>query len=69
VLEEVANFIEPGITTLEVDEFAAERMKFYKAKSAFFGIPEVFRARFAFRSTNRSVHGLGGARRLEFVIL
>jgi methionine aminopeptidase len=28
VLEEVSGFIQPGITTLEVDEFAAERMHF-----------------------------------------
>ena len=37
VLEEVAAFIKPGLTTLEVDDFAAARMKHYGAKSAFLG--------------------------------
>ena len=37
VLGEVAEFVRPGITTREVDYFAAERIKSYGAKSAFLG--------------------------------
>jgi len=32
VLEEIAAFIKPGITTRQVDEFAAERIKSYGAR-------------------------------------
>ena len=37
VLDEIAAFIKPGVTTRQVDEFAAERIKLYGAKSAFLG--------------------------------
>jgi methionyl aminopeptidase len=37
VLEEIAAFIKPGITTRQVDEFAAARIKAHGAKSAFLG--------------------------------
>src|SRR5664280_2671444 len=37
VLEEVAAFVQPGVTTKDVDEFAASRIKHYGAKSAFLG--------------------------------
>jgi methionyl aminopeptidase len=45
-------FIQPGVTTREVDDFAAARMRNYGAKSAFLGYRK-FRARFAFRSTRK----------------
>ena len=35
VLDEVAAFIQPGMTTRDVDEYAASRIKHYGAKSAF----------------------------------
>ena len=37
VLNDVAAFIQPGITTRDVDEFAASRIKHFGAKSAFLG--------------------------------
>ena len=37
VLNEIAAFIKPGVTTKQVDDFAAERIKSYGAKSAFLG--------------------------------
>ena len=37
VLKDVAGFIQPGLTTRQVDEFAAGRIKHYGAKSAFLG--------------------------------
>jgi len=53
VLEEVALFIQPGVSTREVDEFAAARIKFYEAKSAFFGLPQISVPYLHFRSMNR----------------
>ena len=35
ILEEVAAFIQPGLTTREVDDYAAARMRVHGAKSAF----------------------------------
>ena len=37
VLEELAAFVKPGVTTRQMDEFAAEQMKKRGAKSAFLG--------------------------------
>jgi methionyl aminopeptidase len=37
VLNEVSSFIQPGLTTRQVDEFAASRMKQHGARSAFLG--------------------------------
>ena len=37
VRDEIAAFIKPGVTTRQVDDFAAERIRSYDAKSAFLG--------------------------------
>jgi len=37
VLDEITAFIKPGLTTRQVDEFAAARIKAHGAKSAFLG--------------------------------
>jgi len=37
VLDEVCEFIQPGITSRQVDEYAAGRMRHYGVKSAFLG--------------------------------
>jgi len=37
VLNDVAAFVRPGVTTKQVDEFAASRIRHYGAKSAFLG--------------------------------
>jgi methionyl aminopeptidase len=65
VLDEVAGFVQPGVTTRQVDEFAAGRIKFYEAKSAFLkykGYP----CNICISVNQEVVHGLAGARRLEF---
>jgi methionyl aminopeptidase len=65
VLEEVASFIQPGVTTREVDDFAAARIKFYEAKSAFLGYRK-FPCNICISVNEQVVHGLAGPRRLEF---
>jgi methionyl aminopeptidase len=65
VLEEVGAFIQPGITTREVDEYAAVRMKEHGAKSAFLGYRK-FPRQICISVNEEVVHGLGGERRLEF---
>ena len=37
VLDEITAFIKPGLTTRQVDEFAAARIKSHGGKSAFLG--------------------------------
>jgi len=74
VLHETASFITPGVTTAEVDQFAAARMKHYGAKSAFLGYVHkgnAGRSRkypcFTCISVNEQVvHGLAGPRVLQF---
>lgn len=65
VLEEVASFIQPGVTTREVDDFAASRMRYYEAKSAFLGYRK-FPCHICISVNEQVVHGLAGPRRLEF---
>src|SRR6516162_4593977 len=65
VLEEVAAFIQPGITTQQVDDFAASRMKHYGAKSAFLGYRK-FPCQICISINEQVVHGLAGPRVLRF---
>ena len=65
VLEEVGAFIRPGVTTKEVDDFAAERIRSYGAKSAFLGYRKFPRC-ICISVNEQVVHGLAGPRRLEF---
>ena len=65
VLEDVSAFIQPGVTTLEVDNFAATRMKAYGARSAFLGYRK-FPRQICISVNEQVVHGLAGPRRLEF---
>ena len=65
VLEEVAAFIQPGVITRDVDEFAAGRMKVYGAKSAFLGYRKYPR-NICISVNEEVVHGLAGSRRLDF---
>jgi len=64
VLDEVAAFIKPGITTKEVDEFAAARIKEYGAKSAFLGYHK-YPCHTCISVNEQVVHGMAGKRRLE----
>ena len=65
VLNDVARFIQPGLTTKEVDEFAASRMKHYGAKSAFFGYRK-YPCQICVSVNDEVVHGLAGPRQLRF---
>jgi methionyl aminopeptidase len=65
VLNEVAAFIQPGVTTKQVDDFAAERMKSYGAKSAFLGYRK-YPCQICISVNDQVVHGLAGARQLRF---
>src|SRR5213594_2896826 len=65
VLEEVASFIQPGVTTKQVDEFAASRMKHYGARSAFLGYRK-FPCQMCISVNEQVVHGLAGMRYLKF---
>ncbi len=65
VLNDVAGFIKPGLTTREVDEFAAERMKEYGSRSAFLGYRK-YPCHTCISVNEQVVHGMASKRRLEF---
>jgi methionyl aminopeptidase len=65
VLDEVAAFIRPGITTRQVDDFAAERIKAHGAKSAFLGYRK-YPCHICISVNDEVVHGLAGERELRF---
>lgn len=65
ILDEVANFIRPGVTTKAVDDFAAERMAAYGAKSAFLGYRK-YPCHTCLSVNDEVVHGLAGERELKF---
>jgi methionyl aminopeptidase len=65
VLDEVAAFVQPGITTKELDEYAASRMKHYGAKSAFLGYRK-YPCQICISVNEQVVHGLAGSRALQF---
>src|SRR5882724_8718526 len=65
VLDEVAAFIQPGVTTKEVDEFAAGRIKALGAKSAFLGYRK-YPCQACISVNEQVVHGLAGPRVLKF---
>ncbi len=65
VLEEIGGFIKPGITTQQVDDFAAEQIKARGGKSAFLGYRKY--PRHVCLSVNEEVvHGMGSDRELRF---
>jgi methionyl aminopeptidase len=65
VLEEVAGFVRPGLTTRQVDEFAGERIKFHGAKSAFLGYRKSYPCQICISVNDEVVHGLAGERPLR----
>jgi methionyl aminopeptidase len=65
VLNEVSAFIQPGVTTREVDEYAASRIKAYAGKSAFLGYRK-YPCHVCLSVNEEVVHGLAGERRLQF---
>lgn len=65
VLNEVAAFIQPGVTTRQVDEFAAGRIKHHGAKSAFLGYRK-YPCQICISVNDQVVHGLANDRQLRF---
>lgn len=65
VLAEVAAFVRPGVTTAEVDRFAAECIRRHGARSAFLGYKK-YPCHVCISVNEEVVHGLAGPRRLEF---
>lgn len=65
VLNEVSAFIQPGVTTKQVDEFAGSRIKHYGAKSAFLGYRK-YPCQICISINDQVVHGLAGPRQLRF---
>jgi methionyl aminopeptidase len=65
VLEEIANFVRPGVTTRQIDNFAAERMKAHGARSAFLGYRK-FPCYTCLSVNEEVVHGLASERELKF---
>ena len=65
VLNEVATFIQPGVTTRQVDDYAASRIKHHGAKSAFLGY-RGYPCNICISVNEQVVHGLAGPRVLVF---
>ena len=65
VLDDVSAFIRPGVTTREVDNYAASRIKYYGAKSAFLGYRK-YPCQICISVNDEVVHGLANERRLQF---
>jgi methionyl aminopeptidase len=65
VLKDVATFIQPGLTTRQVDNFAAERIREHGARSAFLGYRK-YPCHTCISVNDEVVHGLAGERQLRF---
>src|SRR5499427_3435452 len=65
VLNDLAAFIKPGLTTKQVDDYAAARIKSYGAKSAFLGYRK-YPCHACISVNEQVVHGLAGPRVLQF---
>ena len=65
VLEETCEFIQPGVTTRQIDEFAAERIRSYGAKSAFLGYRK-YPCHLCLSVNDQVVHGLATDQKLKF---
>ena len=65
VLDEIAAFIRPGLTTRQVDEFAAGRIQAHGAKSAFLGYRK-YPCQTCLSVNDEVVHGLATDRELNF---
>jgi methionyl aminopeptidase len=65
VLQDIVEFIRPGLTTKEIDSFAAERIKSHGGRSAFLGYRK-YPCHICISVNEQVVHGLAGSRRMEF---
>jgi methionyl aminopeptidase len=64
VLMELVKAVEPGCTTLEIDQLAKELMKERDCKSAFLGY-RGFRGQICISVNEEIVHGIGGPRKIQ----
>lgn len=62
VLRDVAQKVQPGVTTLELDEYAGERMAYYGGKSAFLGY-HGFPCQICISLNEVVIHGMASAHR------
>lgn len=65
VLNEVAAFIQPGVTTRQIDKFAAEVIRAHGARSAFLGYRK-YPCQTCISVNDEVVHGLAGDRQVKF---
>lgn len=65
VLEEVAAYVQPGMTTKSVDQYAGECIARHGARSAFLGYKK-YPCNICISVNEEVVHGLAGDRRVEF---
>jgi methionyl aminopeptidase len=65
VLDDVAGRIQPGLTTRQIDEFAAGRIRSYGARSAFLGYRR-YPCHICISVNEEVVHGISGELRVEF---
>lgn len=64
VCEKIVNYISPGMSTAEIDRYAAARIKEYGAKSAFLGY-RGFPGSICISVNEEVVHGVPGERRIK----
>ena len=60
VLRDVAKMVQPGVTTLEIDRYAKERMDYYGGKSAFYNY-HGFPGQICISVNDVIIHGIGSA--------
>jgi methionyl aminopeptidase len=65
VLDEVCDFIQPGVSTKQIDQYTAERIRHYGAKSAFLGYRK-FPCHLCISVNEQVVHGMASERRVNF---
>jgi methionyl aminopeptidase len=68
ILMELVNATKPGVTTLEVDQYALELMKQNDCKSAFYGYRGMagpFPGQICISVNEEVVHGIGSARKIQ----
>jgi len=65
VLREAAAFVQPGISTLEIDQYAGERISHYGGKSAFLGYRN-YPCQICISVNEEVVHGLASGRCVQF---
>lgn len=68
ILDLVCEFVRPGVTTLQIDQYAAELIRKHDAKSAFLGYRvgnRVYPCNICISPNEQIVHGLAGNRILD----